>query len=531
MSTEGLRAGCLLLGRYRVGAVLGSGGMGVVYEATDTRLDRPVALKVLNAVPVDADIRDHARARFKREAMTAARLRHPNVTRIYDYETDAALDLDILVMELLEGMDLAQWLKAKGTPPLPVALDILCQAASGLAAGHRAGLVHRDVKPGNLFISDAGGRPHVHLLDFGIVELTDADTTRTNLTAEGMTPGTPRFASPEQLAGLGPLTPASDVYSLGATAFELLTGERAFSSGDVHEREVQSARLAGRLAHCGIPAAIAAAILRALAFAPETRFQDAAAFGAAIELAGDSRPSPMEQPQSFAGTAGDSRIPATNLNNHTGAEPATAIGSHSESSRRKRAMSRWLAGLVGVAILTALLWRVDPPPPPNPDGIPDTIANPFPSEAEWRNLILPPIQNEYRNIQQRVPFLVKQGYPVAGGFAEVYTDGDQVQTVTVTRPNGAHQVVDHMYFRGDSLFFVHRRTIPKAFGAAGQPALEDRFYFHSGHLVRWRDSAQKVVPETAQSFVAQQVDLLERSQQIMLASRGAMPSLSAVSSR
>ena len=197
-------------------------------------------------------------------------------------------------------------------------------------------------------------------------------------------------------------------------------------------------------------------------------------------------------------------------------------------------MTRWVAGLAGVAVVTALLWRVEPTsgsPEPGLGGIPDTLANPLPTAEQWQSSVLPQIQEDYREIQAKAPSLAKRGYPVPGGFADIYTNGDQVERITVTRLDGAHQVVEHMFFRGDSLFFVHRRTLPKGSPAASQQALEDRFYFHSGHLVRWRDSARQLVPETAPSFVAQQIDLLRNGQQLLAASRGAMPSLSPHSGR
>ncbi|HEX6042485.1 serine/threonine-protein kinase, partial [Longimicrobium sp.] len=166
----GLLTGRTLCGRYRIDAVIGRGGMGAVYRASDQRLGRAVAVKVIGIVATDAD--DHARlqGRFLREAKAAAALHHPNVVSVHDFGTDTELGLDFLVMELLQGEDLAVRLARTGPPPAHVSLGILRQAARGLAAGHRVGLVHRDVKPGNLFLetSDHPDEPHVRVLDFGI---------------------------------------------------------------------------------------------------------------------------------------------------------------------------------------------------------------------------------------------------------------------------------------------------------------------------------------------------------------------------
>ena len=183
----GLLTGRTLCGRYRIEAVIGRGGMGAVYRACDERLGRSVAVKVIGIVAHDED--DHARlqGRFLREAKAAAALHHPNVVSVYDFGTDAEVGLDFLVMELLQGEDLAVRLARTGPPPMHVSLAILRQAARGLAAGHRVGLVHRDVKPGNLFLetSDHPDEPHVRVLDFGIAQVSGEEGTMTHLTEYG----------------------------------------------------------------------------------------------------------------------------------------------------------------------------------------------------------------------------------------------------------------------------------------------------------------------------------------------------------
>jgi serine/threonine protein kinase len=285
---EGLLAGRTLVDRYLIQEVIGRGGMGAVYRARDERLGREVALKVISAPTADADAHRRLRARFQREARAAAGLHHPNVVQVYDYGTDEALGLDFFVMELLRGEDLASRLARKGSPALSTALAILCQAARGLAAGHRAGLIHRDVKPGNLFLEpgDRLGEVQVKVLDFGIAELTAGDEqTVTHLTVVGRSPFSPAFASPEQMRGENGLTPASDVFSLGAVGFQLLTGKRAFHSSEWRKALVElSSVMAAELPHVsGLPAGARMALQKALAPEPSLRFANAGAFADALE--------------------------------------------------------------------------------------------------------------------------------------------------------------------------------------------------------------------------------------------------------
>lgn len=293
---EGLLAGRTLAERYRIDEVIGRGGMGAVYRARDLRLNRAVAVKVISVAAPDPASHERLRARFQREARAAAALHHPNVVAVYDYGTDLELGLDFLVMELLRGEDLAARLARKGPPAVSTALQILYQAARGLAAGHRAGLIHRDVKPGNLFLEpgDRLGELQVRVLDFGIAEIAAAEEqTMTHLTVVGRSPFSPAFASPEQLTGESGLSPATDVFSLGAVGFQLLTGRRAFSTADPREQVTQISRgLATDLQRVrGLPTSVRIALQRALAPSPRERFPNAGAFAEAIAIGMPSDPS------------------------------------------------------------------------------------------------------------------------------------------------------------------------------------------------------------------------------------------------
>jgi serine/threonine protein kinase len=288
MGLEGLLTGHLLCDRYRVERVVGRGGMGAVYCATDVRLERGVAVKVITVATADVATRVRLRSRFHREGRAAARLQHPNVVTVYDFGTDTRLDLDFLVMELLRGEDMAKRLQRSGAPDLATGLEIMEQAARGIAAGHQVGLVHRDVKPGNFFLVEAGnsGRLRVCVLDFGIVQLTseDEEATATHLTVAGRSPHSPAYAAPEQLQGESRLTPACDVWGLGATAFQILTGERPFT--DAEQRRMMDGMSvpapSARARVPQIPEAVDDLLRISLSHRPADRFRDAAAFANAI---------------------------------------------------------------------------------------------------------------------------------------------------------------------------------------------------------------------------------------------------------
>jgi tRNA A-37 threonylcarbamoyl transferase component Bud32 len=282
----GLLTGRTLAGRYLIEAVIGRGGMGAVYRAADERLSRAVAVKVVGAVTNDPAEHDRLRARFHREARAAAALRHTNVVQVHDFGTDPELDLDFLVMELLHGEDLSARLMRTGAPPLPVALSILRQAARGLAAGHRAGMVHRDVKPGNLFLEEDEGHDgvHVRVLDFGIAQIGGEEGTVTQLTVYGRSPFSPAYASPEQLRGDDQITAASDVFSLAAVGYHLVTGTRPFTSADPARAsaEVSDAVRLLRQRAPAIDDATHAVLVRALARTPAERFPHAGAMADAL---------------------------------------------------------------------------------------------------------------------------------------------------------------------------------------------------------------------------------------------------------
>jgi len=254
------------LGRFQIRKELGRGAMGVVYEAHDPALDRTVALKTV-MLTGDAAERATYEARFMQEARAAGRLSHPAVITIYDVGREG--ELAWIAMERLHGVDLREQL-AKARPPAKAALTIAMQVAEGLAYAHQTGVVHRDIKPANIMLL-RGGRAKI--MDFGIARLHASDVK----TQTGVVLGTPKYMSPEQLAGR-PLDHRSDIFSLGAVLFEMLTGQPPFTGTDVsqlmhniaHAVHVAPTRLAP-----GLPAVLDLIVARALEKSPEQRYQDA----------------------------------------------------------------------------------------------------------------------------------------------------------------------------------------------------------------------------------------------------------------
>jgi len=296
-----LLLGRRLCDRYRVDSVIATGGMGSVCRAFDLKLERDVAVKVVTAVAPDADEAGRLKARFHREATAAARLRHPNVVTVHDFGTDPDLGIDFLIMELLAGEDLSARMRRAGGPlPVDEAVEILREAGMGLAAGHRAGMVHRDVKPANIYLVAEPGGWEVKVLDFGIAQVRALDgETAAKLTQFGA-PHTPRYASPEQLAG-GIVTAASDVYSLALTGLEMLGGEHPEALNNTADDREAARRVKRVLARRpDVPLRLAAILRRSMRLDPASRFGDADAFLDALD---DWEKAPPADAASAAGYA------------------------------------------------------------------------------------------------------------------------------------------------------------------------------------------------------------------------------------
>lgn len=290
------------LGPYEVLSPLGRGGMGEVYLAKDTRLDRRVAIKVLRA---DAATSTESRERFEREAWAISRLSHPRVCALFDVgHVDGTA---YLVMELLEGETLAAR-AAKGPMPIEQVLRIGAEIAEALAAAHRQGIVHRDLKPANVMLTSTG----VKLLDFGLakgVNVTgpdaadDAPTVVGALTAEGTWIGTAPYMSPEQLLG-GPTDARTDMFALGAVLYELVTGRRAFEGETISQ--ITSAIIHRDVPPVssirpGVPAALSRLISECLAKEPARRWQDAHDVALQLAAVANAGADPVAQPAAVIG--------------------------------------------------------------------------------------------------------------------------------------------------------------------------------------------------------------------------------------
>ena len=249
------------IAHYKIVDRIGRGAMGVVYSARDERTLRPVAIKVMMA---DLEGDKETRIRFEREAKVAGELLHRNVINVYEMgEEDGRL---FMVMELLEGEPLNDYLKRVGKLPLERALDMMMQVCEGLAVAHAHGIVHRDIKPGNLFVlKDAG----VKILDFGVARLANS-----SMTASGFIVGTPDFMSPEQARGK-PIDQRSDVFSAGAVFYYMLSGRKPFAAPDLpavlHKVSSEDPQM---LSPDEAPPGLWRIILKALAKSTTDRYKD-----------------------------------------------------------------------------------------------------------------------------------------------------------------------------------------------------------------------------------------------------------------
>jgi len=269
--------------QYLIENEVGRGGMAVVYRATDLRLNRPVAIKVL---PPDLAFNPDVRTRFIREAQTAAQLSHPNIVPIYSVEDKGGESLVYFVMAFIEGDSLGVRIKREGAWPIAESVRVLRDVADALAYAHARGVVHRDIKPDNILIDRASGRPLV--TDFGIARAAAAET---RLTVTGVAVGTPAYMSPEQAIGEREIDGRSDLYSLAVVGYHLLSGDTPFKAANTPAmlvKHVSERPRPIRERRPDIPAYLAVAIDRALAKRPEDRWVDAAEFRDALDAAQNS---------------------------------------------------------------------------------------------------------------------------------------------------------------------------------------------------------------------------------------------------
>ncbi|MEO6775480.1 MAG: protein kinase [Kofleriaceae bacterium] len=269
----GIVIGQVFLGKYRVDSILGQGGMGVVAECTHLQLGERVAIKMLRK---DVLLDEEAVQRFTREAQAAAKLKSEYVAKVTDvgrFEND----VPYMVMEFLEGHDLGQLLEQRGVLPVPWASELVLQTAEALAEAHSLGIIHRDVKPTNLFVTwRPDGSALIKVLDFGISKSpTGADM---QLTQTQSLLGTPAYMSPEQMRSARLVDSRSDIWSLGTVFYELLEGRRPFEAESFSEMCVKVA-VDPPAPMVNTPPALQAVILKCLAKSPDQRYATMADLG------------------------------------------------------------------------------------------------------------------------------------------------------------------------------------------------------------------------------------------------------------
>ena len=351
--------GRILDGRYQLGSVLGVGGMARVYLAEDRVLQRQVAVKVLSP-PYAQD--PSFVERFRREARTAARLSHPNIVAVFDSGSDA--EQHYLVMEYVPGQSLAELLHRHGRLAPRRAAELAVEVCAALAAAHAQGLVHRDIKPGNVLLGRDG---RVRVTDFGIAKTAAADT----MTGSGMVLGTAAYLPPEQAQG-GPVDARSDLYGLGCVLYEVLTGSPPFGSGAdspqvaIATRHVSEPPQPPSWRNPQVNPGLDAVVLTALAKQPAQRYQRAIDMQHDLGrvLAGDAA---AAEPDGL-GVAGAPTAPLPRPPGGAGAASTGVVAARAVRTAAQRpGWPRWalpVAGLaIAVGLVVALLWPDGAGPP------------------------------------------------------------------------------------------------------------------------------------------------------------------------
>ncbi len=415
----------LVLGSYRVVDRLGEGGMGQVLKARHSRMGRLVALKV---IPAEHLGNSNAVARFQREARAAATLSHPNIVIVYD--ADEVGGVHFLAMEYIEGADLAQLVRQSGPLPIGQACDFARQAALGLQHAFERGIIHRDIKPGNLLATSGGGDgpPVVKILDFGLARLQGEGKDAARLTKIGKLVGTVDYIAPEQVEDAHTADIRADIYSLGCSLFFLLTGQPPFPGDNMVtklSRRILEATPSVRGLRPDAPAALDAVLARMIARDPAQRYQKPREVAAALQpFAREQSPAPAvaiaapakapapRRPArgTVPGSNSDSGRPAANpksgdtIEGRSGGRRSTVGDSRPVKQReavkvpggprrtppgQRRLWLIVVAATLAVGTAAVVLWAlipggetrvavIPPPPPPPPPGLEPIPVDPAP---------------------------------------------------------------------------------------------------------------------------------------------------------
>ncbi|HEU4735521.1 MAG TPA: protein kinase [Solirubrobacterales bacterium] len=376
----------VLSGRYEIGDRLGSGGMSSVHQATDLILERTVAVKIL-AEHLSDD--ERFVARFRREALAVAKLIHPNIVQVYDTGIDEGRHY--IVMEYVQGRSGAQILQRQGPLDAETTAEIGAQACAGLDYAHRRGIIHRDVKPGNLMVTGGpgggGAQLTIKLTDFGIARAVE----QTRITQVGSVVGTAAYLSPEQVRG-EEATPATDVYALGVVLYQFLTGRLPYEGSTLAElavRQQNEKPLPPSTYNDDVPETLGAVVLRALEGDPNRRYASASelAGGLVLGLQGEDVTLPLEEGTAatnvLGGEAATRRLDQTAQTEYRPAQPSPTrrpvprtppqrpapapVRAPTQAQKKRGALSRFMRFvmvllvlvLIATAVAAAVIYSTD----------------------------------------------------------------------------------------------------------------------------------------------------------------------------
>ncbi len=391
------RIGTLLAGKYRLEKLLGTGGMGAVYEGLHEGVMKRFAIKVLRA---EAFHDEASRGRFTKEAQAAARMEHPNVVAVFDVgETDDSAPF--MVMELLRGRSLFDVLDG-GRLPVPLAVDIACEVLSALECAHRAGIVHRDVKPANVFLAEkSDGSTMVKVLDFGVAKF--AETDEVSLTQSGAIVGTPLYMAPEQFLADREVDARADVWAVGATLFQMLTDRPVHittSATAAAAKVVSEPAPRIRTLREDVDEELDAIVAKALAIQRDERFSSARNMMEALERhrmgASETLPgmlsTPASGPRRSTPNPSSEATKSLVISQITPPPPASSFGKH--------ALLGLASGTLGALVTVLLVLRAEPaqttglpgsaiPPLPTAPDVARPVAQ-IPREADTPQVPVPP---------------------------------------------------------------------------------------------------------------------------------------------